>query len=206
MVGIAAERRARRAEQRRRQILAAASRVFARKGYDRATTREIADEADLAEGTIYNYFDSKQQLLLALAQGIRIEFEHVISRLRAEGDPSTEIARGVRDSLRIMADNAEVIRGLVTGLWNPQLEFSGYLIPGSQQLVAKVERLLATGVEQGRLRPHDTDLVAKMVVGMVVFLALPFLRRQAPLPSAHEMKAQGKLVAGVLLTGLLARG
>jgi AcrR family transcriptional regulator len=56
-------RRERRIAARKRQILQAAAQVFAEKGFNGATTREIADIADVAEGTIYNYFDSKEDLL-----------------------------------------------------------------------------------------------------------------------------------------------
>src|SRR5438309_9159964 len=49
---------------RRMQILAAAARIFARKGFDRATVTEIARAAGLAEGSIYNYFRSKEELLV----------------------------------------------------------------------------------------------------------------------------------------------
>jgi TetR/AcrR family fatty acid metabolism transcriptional regulator len=55
-----------RIDRRRAQILAAASRVFARQGFHRTTVREVAREAGLADGTIYLYFASKQDLLLAL--------------------------------------------------------------------------------------------------------------------------------------------
>src|SRR5262245_26790594 len=55
-----------RADRRRAQILAAASRVFARQGFHRTTVRQVAREAGIADGTIYLYFDSKQELLLAL--------------------------------------------------------------------------------------------------------------------------------------------
>jgi AcrR family transcriptional regulator len=202
MASTAVERRAGRAAQRRRQILEGAARVFARKGYERATTREIAREADLAEGTIYNYFSSKQELLLALADTIRLQFEQAIGSLRTEGDLRVEIARGVGDALEILADNAETIRGLVTGLWDPGLGFRGYLIPGSQRLIAHVQRLLATAAEQGRLKAHDSEMVARTVVGMVVFLALPHLRGLAPVPTVQERQQQAELVASVLLNGL----
>ena len=42
---------------RREQILGAATRVFADKGFSRATTREVARAAGVSEGTIYNYFE-----------------------------------------------------------------------------------------------------------------------------------------------------
>src|SRR5512133_1438760 len=61
-------RRQQRIEDRQEQILSAASIVFAEKGYQRATTREIAEKADVSEGLIYSYFESKDHLLLAILQ------------------------------------------------------------------------------------------------------------------------------------------
>src|SRR5919107_3420731 len=51
---------------RREQIVEAATRVFAEKGFRRATTREVARAAGVSEGTIYNYFEDKDALLLAI--------------------------------------------------------------------------------------------------------------------------------------------
>src|ERR687894_1280182 len=51
---------------RREQIVGAAMRVFAEKGFRRATTREVAREAGVSEGTIYNYFEDKDALLLTI--------------------------------------------------------------------------------------------------------------------------------------------
>ncbi len=53
-------------EARRNQILDAAAAVFAEKGFHRATTKEIAQTAGVSEGTIYNYFDNKADLLIGL--------------------------------------------------------------------------------------------------------------------------------------------
>ncbi len=57
-------------EARRNQILDAATRVFAEKGFHRATIRDIANHAGIADGTIYNYFDNKTALLLGLLHRI----------------------------------------------------------------------------------------------------------------------------------------
>ncbi len=61
-----AARRERRAAARKEQILDGAARVFAEKGFARATTKEIAEAADVSEGTIYNYFDSKEDVLIGI--------------------------------------------------------------------------------------------------------------------------------------------
>jgi len=51
---------------RRTQILDAATRVFASKGFNRATIRDVAQDAGVADGTIYNYFANKTDLLFGL--------------------------------------------------------------------------------------------------------------------------------------------
>ena len=55
---------------RREQIVGAATRVFAEKGFRRATTREVALAAGVSEGTIYNYFEDKDALLLAILDSL----------------------------------------------------------------------------------------------------------------------------------------
>lgn len=55
-----------RVEQRRRQIVEAAIRVFTRKGFHAASVREIAREAGIADGTMYLYFTHKTDLLPAI--------------------------------------------------------------------------------------------------------------------------------------------
>ena len=62
--------RRRRPAERPAQILSAADRVLNRRGYDRATTREVAAEACVSEGTLYNYFGSKRAILLALIDSV----------------------------------------------------------------------------------------------------------------------------------------
>lgn len=58
----------RRGDELRDLILNAASRVFNEKGFERSTTKEVAREIGIAEGTIYNYFVNKRDLLLSLVK------------------------------------------------------------------------------------------------------------------------------------------
>ena len=59
-------RRERQVQRKKEEILAAATRVFAAKGFSAATTKDIANEADIGESTLYNYFDSKREIMLAI--------------------------------------------------------------------------------------------------------------------------------------------
>jgi len=53
-------------EEKRRLLLAAAVRVFARKGYHASRVGDIAEEAGVAYGLLYHYFESKEQVLLTV--------------------------------------------------------------------------------------------------------------------------------------------
>ena len=104
------------ADARRTQILEAAARVFAEKGFHSATIRDIARQAGIADGTIYNYFENKTALLLGI-------FGLMTDTARAQVDPA-EIARlELRDFIRLFlerplvafkADNFELFRVIVS--------------------------------------------------------------------------------------------
>lgn len=79
------QRKERERVARRREILAAARKVFAAKGYERATLDEIAEEAQFAKGTLYNYFDSKETLFREIVREIFDEMKTIAEESIAAG-------------------------------------------------------------------------------------------------------------------------
>jgi len=199
-------RRSRRAEARRRAILQAAARLFARKGFDRTTTREIALEADVAEGTIYNYFRSKQAIVGALVELVQDRFAVLAAALPSQLYGSAALTRSARSALDLICDEAVTIRGLVSVMWDQGGAFRGYLVPGLQGVIDVVEGQLRRGIAAGQLRPCDAAVAARMAAGMIIFAAIPYLRGLAPLPSAETRQEQAELVAMVFLQGLALAG
>jgi AcrR family transcriptional regulator len=195
-------RRARRAERRRHQIIEAAARVFARKGFERATTREIALEADVSEGTIYNYFASKQQLLVELADMVQEELGAIVPTSELGTDMLAMVADALERVLAVIAEHAVVIRGLLTAMWDRGYDFHGYLLPGAQKLTARVEEFLRARVAAGAMRPCDVHLVARMVTGMVIYVTVPYIQEVEPMPSAKQRRQQAELMASILFDGL----
>ena len=95
---------------KRKTILQAAARVFARKGYAATRMIEVADAAKVGKGTIYQYFPSKEELLFCV-------FEAVMT---ATGEAMTQTAQGLEGSF------AKRLRRLSDSLmesWLEQLEF-----------------------------------------------------------------------------------
>ncbi|EGD56409.1 TetR/AcrR family transcriptional regulator [Gordonia neofelifaecis] len=91
-------RRDRNMQEKRDRIFAAAAELFAEKGYDAVTTREVSDRADVAAGTLFRYASSKVELLLMVYnEQFRLSLEageersgqagDVIDRLLAVVDP-----------------------------------------------------------------------------------------------------------------------
>jgi len=195
-------RRARRTEKRRHDIAEAAARVFARNGYERATTREIALEADISEGTIYNYFASKQQLLLELADMVQEELGAIVPASQPEMDMRAMVVDALDQVLAVIAEHALVIRGLLTAMWDRGYGFHGYLLPGMQKLADRVEQFLQARVAAGAMRPCDVHLVARMVTGMVIYAAMPYIQELEPMPSPEQRHQQAELMVSILFDGL----
>jgi len=80
-----ARRRERERDARRRLILDSAKRVFAERGFLNATVEEIANGAELAVGTLYRYFQSKEEMYVSLLFEAMAIFYERIERIRASG-------------------------------------------------------------------------------------------------------------------------
>jgi AcrR family transcriptional regulator len=83
-VGVAAVRREERKAQNRAKLLAAARKVFSVKGLGAATARDIVRETDLATGTFYNYFDSKEEVFTALLGELALKARERVRAQRRE--------------------------------------------------------------------------------------------------------------------------
>src|SRR5215468_2114087 len=102
-----------RAGDKRERILAAAERVFAKRGFFAARVSEIAKDAGVADGTIYLYFKNKDDLLISLFEA---RMHQVNDELRAqvakEKTPLAQLRAFIRRYLQLVADEpaaAEVL-------------------------------------------------------------------------------------------------
>ncbi|HKV56150.1 MAG TPA: TetR/AcrR family transcriptional regulator [Candidatus Binataceae bacterium] len=92
------------AKARRRQIFLAACRVLARKSFHEATVKEMALEAGLAAGSIYVYLQSKDEILLLLAESMVAELVEALPEIKqaAAGDPRRELLGILRGALDVI--------------------------------------------------------------------------------------------------------
>jgi AcrR family transcriptional regulator len=112
-----------KANQRREQLIEVATKLFAQRGYESTTTKEIARAANVTEPILYRHFKGKQQLFVAI---VRVMSERTMANWREliEGVDAPDkqiraLAAGFPDHLRELADAYRVIHGALAtaGHW-----------------------------------------------------------------------------------------
>jgi len=149
-------------EARRSQILDAAAAVFAEKGFHRATTKDIAKTAGVSEGTIYNYFDSKADLLIGIMTRLA-ELEHLDEELAdaLQSDVRDFFIAVFRQRMTLIQQKDETIQAIMPEiLVNPALRERFY-----QQFVQPtmmlLERYIRARIELGHLRAFNVPLAVR---------------------------------------------
>jgi len=94
------DRRERKKQRTRDALIDAAMELFAAKGYDRTTVREITDAVDVSERTFFRYFASKEDLVLSFVRDGLTGFAEALMARPAEEDPLTAARNAFGDSLR----------------------------------------------------------------------------------------------------------
>jgi AcrR family transcriptional regulator len=161
------------AEARRRQIIEAAANVFAEKGFHRTTTKEIAEAAGVSEGTIYNYFQSKEDLLLGMVNTLVTESIQSILDHPPSDDPRVILAAIYRDRLALLERRGALIHALFPQVFiNEQLRHQ-FLSKTIQPLIRRIEEQITAKAERGLFRPVNVAVVTRAMMGfLLVYLVL----------------------------------
>lgn len=91
------------------RIIDAATRIFARKGFFPAKVSDIAREAGIADGTIYLYFENKDDILISLFESqMKVVLENMIEKLSQETDPVRKLHQFALTHLSLIEENKDV--------------------------------------------------------------------------------------------------
>ena len=147
-------------QERRQQILDAAIAVFAAKGFHAANVSDVAAQAGVSQGTIYWYFESKEELLTAAILSLFERFgQEALEGLQPDQTPTEKL----RTLGRSLADLAEAAKGLFTlflEFWGSSSEreeagqlWTDVLVEYKDIIVAIIEE----GVASDEFKPVDAD-------------------------------------------------
>ncbi len=173
---------------RRNQILDAATKVFAEKGFHATTIKDVAKEAGIADGTIYIYFENKMALMLGILDRMNeSERREADFSQFDEGDFHGFMKAYIRHRLTVLkTDNFELFRIVVSEiLVNKELRDLYYQkIIDPTSIIA--ERYFQRWVEQGILKPTNVSLTMRAIAGMVVGLILQYIIGDETLEAAWD--------------------
>ena len=191
-------------EERRRQILDAALTVFSCQGYHATNVSDVAAQAGVSQGTIYWYFDSKEELFTAAMLSVFADFGQ-------EALASLEVCETASEKLRALGRRMEDFVGRVEGIF---IMFLGYWASSSSREEAgrfwvdvlvdykdMIVDIIEEGVGNGEFRPVDAEALVWALMaaydGLAAYMML--------MPDIDVGRVSQALVE-TLLTGLTGDG
>ena len=157
-------RRQRRKSDTATRILDAAEEMLASRGYQHARMDEIAEHADVAVGTLYTYFNSKENLYRAVVNRAIESDQAFMDRAQVSSDDPVEQLTAVAEEYRALVRQHPLIFRLGLGLERELLDALPEIATRlAERHRAEVERLAAViekGVRRGVLRDVDAKLTA----------------------------------------------
>jgi len=155
-------------EARRTQILEAAATVFAKKGFHKAKITEIAGVAGVAEGTIYNYFDNKRELLLAMIDLIGIQSLKGIVIDAPPDDPKTLLTMIMRNRYQLLQEYGHLMAPIIAEIFTDadlrEAVYRRIVMP----FITHLEQYIQAHINSGEFRPIDPMIVPRALIGATV--------------------------------------
>jgi AcrR family transcriptional regulator len=149
-------------EDKRRTILDAAVRVFARKGYHAARVGEIAEEAGVAHGLLYHYFRSKEDVLDSVFRETWADVVGAARRVEETDEPARDRLTGIAKILlrAWKRDPALVTVVIREGLRSPDMQRR---VDEIREAFAAIQRIVVRGQDEGEFRADVDARLASVV-------------------------------------------
>ncbi|MEH2418366.1 TetR/AcrR family transcriptional regulator [Nostoc sp.] len=191
--------------QTRTRILEAAQRLFASKGFDGTTTRDLAQTAGIAEGTLFRYFPNKKAILVEVATSGWVEILTDLLTELSEMGSYKAIAQVMRRRIWNFQKNADLMR-----ICFMEVQFHPDLRDRIQlEVITKMtdvgEAFFQTAMDKGIYRQMDAKLIAKVFLGMFAIAGFSNNTIIEPDASPEQMLQMAEGLADIFLNGVLVK-
>jgi TetR/AcrR family transcriptional regulator, cholesterol catabolism regulator len=196
-------------EDRREQIIDAAMRVFAQKGFARATNKDIAREAGITPGLIYYYFESKEAVFKAIIeQRSPLRLMATVSAEMLAMPPETFLRLLLQQLLGIVESEQfmGLIRVLLPEVMHDMHSADSQIVQTAhgafQRIGIFLSNYLEMKIESGELRHCDVSSTAQLLISNMIGFVLrrQILRDPAVLVLTHEQIAN--VIATTVVNGI----
>jgi AcrR family transcriptional regulator len=151
-------------------ILNASVRLFSDKGFHNVSMQDIAEESEFAVGTLYNFFQSKEQLFTELMNNCADKIYNTLwpileSNLRQD----EKLRTFVRAYAKFAEDNIEFIRLYISeyGTLTLILPHDGHAEKIKAVIDAKISDIIKSGIKNNIFRPVDTEIITLALLSTI---------------------------------------
>lgn len=154
------------------QLLAAAVKVFSKKGYHNTSIEELMDSIGIAKSVLYYYFKSKEELFATIIEmGVSSFIAMLKEAIREESDIRGRLEAAARTYVYFYEHNVDFFRVLVDEVRIPRQNFATKYPDFYQAYRDVLADIISEGVRSGIIRPLDPQVAAQALVGMLdIFL------------------------------------
>ena len=147
---------------RKQEIIKAAAVLFSQKSYHDVTVDQIAEQVGVAKGTIYIYFESKENLYLGILEHTHETIESILVKEIEKNDPAPQKLKKVLTLIfQFYFQNRDVLRILTRDETRLIREHSDFTERW------RYRKILEKGIKEGSFRPANTELMALIIFGLV---------------------------------------
>lgn len=189
----------------RARILQAAQRLFARKGYDGTTTRDLAAAANVAEGTLFRHFANKKAILVEVATQGWVEILTDLLTELSEMGSYKAVAQVMRRRMLRMRESHDLMRVcFMEAQFHPELR-DRIQVEIVDKMTDVAEAFFETAMERGIYRKINPKIVAQVFLGMFAIAGFSDHTIIDPDASPESMKEMAEGIADIFLNGVLAK-
>jgi AcrR family transcriptional regulator len=185
------------------RILKAARKLFARRGFEGTTTRDLAQEAGVAEGTLFRHFENKKAILVEVATQGWVEILTDLLTELSEMGSYKAIAQVMRRRMMNLHQNADLLRVcFMEAQFHPDLQ-ERIQTDVIVKMTDVAEAFFQTAMDQGIYRRMNPRVVAQVFLGMFTIAGFS---QDSILPesaSPQQMQEMAENMADIFLNGVL---
>jgi AcrR family transcriptional regulator len=149
---VALSRRTIKKERTRRQIIEVGIKLFAKHGIDAVTVDQLAAAADVGKGTIYNYFRTKEDIVVAFMADVEQKIQDTLRKISTEGPLADVLMQFIRAQLRLKAPYHQFVRVFFAQMFLHSEQFLPYMAEIHALLTPNIEALFQALQRSGTVR------------------------------------------------------
>jgi AcrR family transcriptional regulator len=190
-------------EDTRTKILQAALQLFAKRGYEGTTTKDLAKSAGVAEGTLFRHFSNKKAILIEVATAGWVDIlTDLLTELSEMGNYQA-VSQVMRRRMLNMRKNGDLMRVcFIEAQYHPELRESI-----QAEVISKMtdvaEAFFETAMEKGIYRRMNPKIVAKVFLGIFAIAGFSEETIMNPDASPKAMQEMAEGISDIFLRGVL---